>query len=491
VATFTFETMTAAQAVSYNAATDQIVFSNPSAHATAIQVTFDTTITPPSPTIAGSTVVSGATITDLTTGHAVTFGSGVLGETDFVFGDGSKLFVGTADPDTTPASFARVRAQTAAFLSSGDDVFTAGAKGGVIQGNQGSDILTGGAAVDTIYGGSDGDTIDVGAGVNFAQGNKGDDVIIANGSSASNTLLGGQGDDSIAGGSGADFITGDLGNDILDGGLGGNDTLNGAAGDDSITSHEGAVSIDGGAGADSIDIATTKGARVFGGDGADTIYVHGVQASGSITINGNGGDDVISALNVGGAGASSILISGGQGNDQIAGSALVSNVLNGDLGDDSLIGGRAKDTISGGDGDDAIEGGGGADVLTGGAGSDTFRFAAGDSPATSVAGRDQILDWTGGGATAVDTLVFGDGGQVTAANHPTTYAEITATNLTDAATKVAAAFGQHFQVVAVQVGSDVVVFADAGATAGALDAADAAVVLVGRSLTDIDFNNID
>jgi Ca2+-binding RTX toxin-like protein len=482
VATFTFETMTAAQAASYNAATDQIVFSNPSAHASAIQVTFDTTITPPSPTVAGSTVVSGATITDLTTGHAVTFGSGVLGETDFLFGDGSKLFVGTADSDTTPAGFARARAQTAAFLSAGNDVFTASAKGGVIQGNQGFDILTGGTGSDTIYGGSDSDTIDVDAGANFAQGNRGDDLITAYGSSASNTLVGGQGDDSVAGGTGADFISGDLGNDVLDGGLGGNDTLNGGAGDDSISTHEGAVSIDGGAGADSIDITTTKGARALGGDGADTIFAHGIQASGSIAINGNGGDDIISALSVSAAtGASPILISGGQGNDQIAGSSVVSNVLNGNLGDDTLIGGRAKDTISGG---------GGADVLTGGAGADSFQFAAGDSPATNAAGRDQILDWTGGGATAVDTLVFGDGGQVTAATHLTTYIEITATDLTDAATKVAAAFGQHFQVVAVQVGSDVVVFADAGAIAGVLDATDTGVVLVGRSLADIDFNNI-
>jgi hypothetical protein len=86
--------------------------------------------------------------------------------------------------------------------------------------------------------------------------------------------------------------------------------------------------------------------------------------------------------------------------------------------------------------------------------------------------------------------VFGDRGQVTAATHLTTYIEITATDVTDAATKVAAAFGQHFQVVAVQVGSDVVVFADAGAIAGVLDATDTAVVLVGRSLADIDFNNI-
>jgi hypothetical protein len=42
----------------------------------------------------------------------------------------------------------------------------------------------------------------------------------------------------------------------------------------------------------------------------------------------------------------------------------------------------------------------------------------------------------------------------------------------------------------VQVGNDTIVFANNGGTANALDATDTAVVLVGRTLNDIDFTNI-
>jgi hypothetical protein len=49
-------------------------------------------------------------------------------------------------------------------------------------------------------------------------------------------------------------------------------------------------------------------------------------------------------------------------------------------------------------------------------------------------------------------------------------------------------FGAN-DIVAIQVGSDVVVFADSN-NSGTLTAADNAVVLVGRTLTDIDSSNI-
>jgi hypothetical protein len=73
------------------------------------------------------------------------------------------------------------------------------------------------------------------------------------------------------------------------------------------------------------------------------------------------------------------------------------------------------------------------------------------------------------------------------------YIEGTATDYASATTLADTRFGQGFHVVAVQVGGDVVVFADtsnATTNAANLDAGDDAVVLVGRSLTDIDYTNI-
>ena len=47
-------------------------------------------------------------------------------------------------------------------------------------------------------------------------------------------------------------------------------------------------------------------------------------------------------------------------------------IVNGDGGDDVLIGGDGNDTLTGGDNDDVLIGGPGLDALNGGAGDDTF-----------------------------------------------------------------------------------------------------------------------
>jgi hypothetical protein len=69
------------------------------------------------------------------------------------------------------------------------------------------------------------------------------------------------------------------------------------------------------------------------------------------------------------------------------------------------------------------------------------------------------------------------------------YTEQTATDYADAVAKAGSIMSATVKYVAVQVGADVVVFADTNGTAG-LQAGDDAVVLVGRSLTDIDYTNI-
>jgi Ca2+-binding RTX toxin-like protein len=170
-------------------------------------------------------------------------------------------------------------------------------------------------------------------------------------------------------------------------------------------------------------------------------------------------------------------VAAGAGND---------NVTSG-LGNDVLNGGAGNDTLNGGLGDDTITGGPGTDFMFGGGGFDVFVFAPGavsDSPA--VAGAiDQIKDWTGAsaGGFMLNTLTFGLG-----AGTSLNYTETTGTDFNDALAQANAHLGTG-KYVAVQIGSDTVVFADTDAN-GQITAADTAVVLVGRALTDIAFSNI-
>lgn len=156
---------------------------------------------------------------------------------------------------------------------------------------------------------------------------------------------------------------------------------------------------------------------------------------------------------------------GGDGDDSISGLG----------GDDRLEGDKGADTIDGGAGDDTIDGGQGADVLTGGDGADVFKV---DGSAKALTGLDKITDFTHG----QDHLRFDDAPAATAGNFATDTAVDFKTALTDANAKMAA--GADF--VAVQVGADVVVFADEVGE----HHADSAVLLVGKTLADISFSDI-
>ena len=90
---------------------------------------------------------------------------------------------------------------------------------------------------------------------------------------------------------------------------------------------------------------------------------------------------------------------------------------------------------------------------------------------------DQVTDWQTG-----DSLTFGG-----ATGTITNYLESSATDYAAAQTFANAQInGGVVDYVAVQVGTSVVVFADSGNNNGT---AEDAVVLVGRTLADIDFGN--
>jgi len=98
-----------------------------------------------------------------------------------------------------------------------------------IQGNAGEDSLYGDGGADRINGGGDNDYIQGGSENDTVNGNKGEDTIY--GESGNDSLRGGADNDFIGGDSGNDVILGDLGDDTVDGGDG-IDVLTGGAGDD-------------------------------------------------------------------------------------------------------------------------------------------------------------------------------------------------------------------------------------------------------------------
>lgn len=193
---------------------------------------------------------------------------------------------------------------------------------------------------------------------------------------------------------------------------------------------------------------------------------------------------------------------------------------------ETLAGGAGDDSLDGGAGDDTLTGGEGADQMAGGAGADTFVLGAsasasddqddadddqddvdddaddeesdddddvdddaddsddddasgGDSTESAQDGLDSILDFT----TGEDTLNFGDGLAGTEENFATGDAADYDAAL--AAADAAMADGT-VDFVAIQVGEDVIVFADTDGVAGS----DTAVVLVGKTLDGVGFGDI-
>jgi Ca2+-binding RTX toxin-like protein len=154
------------------------------------------------------------------------------------------------------------------------------------------------------------------------------------------------------------------------------------------------------------------------------------------------------------------------------------SLIVGTPGDDFLKGTSGGDTISGGDGNDTLQGGHGGDVLTGGAGADVFLMTGGGHITASDTSVDRITDFTPG----VDTLGFGR--QASLAGHDMWTG--TAGSYAEAFADAKAQIGSGaFDLVAVQVGQDLVVFADSTLH----NHVDGAAILVGQSLAN--FSNWD
>ena len=118
---------------------------------------------------------------------------------------------------------------------------------------------------------------------------------------------------------------------------------------------------------------------------AAQINVRNVEvANDSLVINGQGGDDNITATTLP-AGIAKLTIDGGAGDDRIFGSQAA----------DTLIGGDGDDFLSGWVGEDQLDGGNGNDVLSGLGDNDTLKGGAGNDELWGEAGEDLLIGGTG------------------------------------------------------------------------------------------------
>jgi len=129
----------------------------------------------------------------------------------------------------------------------------------------------------------------------------------------------------------------------------------------------------------------------------------------TLTFNANDGDDTVVAQDnlsniFGGvfAQVNRLIVNGGLGDDTLSGFGN----LNGNEGDDLLLGGSFGQLITGGDGHDELRGGGGDDTLNGNAGEDLF---VGDAGNDTIIGGDVagLIEWDTilvSGTSSADTI---------------------------------------------------------------------------------------
>jgi Ca2+-binding RTX toxin-like protein len=196
-----------------------------------------------------------------------------------------------------------------------------------------------------------------------------------------NSIILGVGNNSLLG-PGDDTLIGSSGNDTIDGG-GGNNYLRGGDGNDSIVGGAGFNNVNGNKGEDTIIGKSLVGDWLLGGQGNDLIDASA--STGNNIINGNIGVDTIIS------GSGNDTVRGGQGADTISGGAG-NDLIFGDLGNDTLSGGAGADTFW-------LTPGGGQDNIT------DFDGAAGDRIQITATGNHQVLN------SGADTVILMDSGE--------------------------------------------------------------------------------
>ncbi len=358
---------------------------------------------------ANAMVVAMATVT----GDSATLESAITTAAESTYASMITLST-SSDNRTGSASPERIVADSGADTVSGgagDDYLAGGPGNDTLYGDDGNDLLDGGSGDDTLVGGT-----------MYGSDSSGNDTLI--GGTGNDYLAGGTGNDTLMGGGNDDTLHGDDGNDLLDGGPGndlayggnGNDTLQGGAGKDQIFGEYGNDTLIGGEGNDALWGANGQD-KLYGGAGDDLLTSY----DGGDYFDGGAGNDTFSVY----CGTDSpSTVFGGDGNDYIACGAsygaTLGAIVNGDGGDDKVVGSDLADTITGGEGSDTIAGAGGddliylsessasADVLTysalkdfGQTGDKVYDFGAGDA----IRFSSYLLDALGKSAS---TWLYGD-----------------------------------------------------------------------------------
>jgi Ca2+-binding RTX toxin-like protein len=250
----------------------------------------------------------------------------------------------------------------------GDDVITGGDGNDILLGGDGNDTLIGGRGNDILFGGAGNDVFiwNPGDGSDIIEGQAGTDTVQFNGSNASEKV------DLTANGSRLRLVR-DVGNIVMDINAVERVNVTERAGADTTTVHDltgtGVTSVH-------LDLAGTPGTGV--GDGAkDTVNVAATNATDTVRISGSPGsvniDGLATKVTITGADVTDgLVVQGLDGDDVLDGSALaagaISLTLDGGNGDDVLLGSAGNDTLLGGQGDDVLIGGPGQDTLDGGPG---------------------------------------------------------------------------------------------------------------------------
>ncbi|MCP5097457.1 MAG: calcium-binding protein [Chloroflexi bacterium] len=193
-------------------------------------------------------------------------------------------------------------------------------------------------------------------------------------------------------GSGAnDLLTGTEGPDVLLG-LGGNDEIHGLGGNDLICGGSGEDDIHGGEGHDALYNGRSRYGpeNMNGGPGNDTMV-----GIGSVDMEGGPGNDRLTLISDGLC-SSCTIATGGPDNDILNARDASMVIMNGDSGDDVLLGSPEFDVLEGGSGNDRLDDNGGNDWLIGGLGDDVLNGGPDDNDFVIGGYGNDIINGGGG-----------------------------------------------------------------------------------------------